>query len=656
MYCVGNTLDDDRDLYGRDALIEELYSGRDRRVLLLGMRRTGKSSILLALERRALAGDRYIPIRIAPEGTQSLSQVRDDFANAISRRRKMLVGLPGNFLKLRKLDLDVLLRVAEEAAEDANRSLMLLVDEADALARVAETEPALAMRVRAGLPEGDGTRVIVTGSRRALRLKYDRIGEGEPLLGGFATLTLAPTLDPESAARLIRLDRRQGVGKANFAPADVDAVISKTGGHPYLTQALCAYAKQFDKNPKDALDVVLTSNESKDAFLQDLERISPSERRVLQALIGGKEPSGDLAPFVRSLVEIGLLDGTGALAVPAMGPFMEQVGWDARPSRLSDTVAASEMTVEPEYVPVRVLGSGGFGEVVLVEQYAAEGVRRLVAVKLLHVKHAGNTRLEGTLRDEARMLALIRHRSIVRAEAIVQLHGRLGIVMEYVPGVDLNAVIEAVPHIGPMPEAAVAAIVADVADALHVAWHRIPPGESEPFRVLHRDIKPHNIRLTQDGEFKVLDFGIASASFAGQEAQVRLEVGTPAYMAPERSRGIHDNPASDVYSLGAVGAELMGDQQSTTLPNLSDLLTEMMADDLYARPSAKEVAVRARRLAQKIPGMDLRAWTAQHVPILEAHPYEMASTASQSTMGGLGADFDSIESVDDPDSVTWSAE
>jgi predicted AAA+ superfamily ATPase len=73
MYCVGNTLDDDRDVYGRRALFTELTTGPHRRLLLVGMRRTGKTATLLQIERRALADGKHVPLYIAPEGCRVVS-------------------------------------------------------------------------------------------------------------------------------------------------------------------------------------------------------------------------------------------------------------------------------------------------------------------------------------------------------------------------------------------------------------------------------------------------------------------------------------------------------------------------------------------------------------------------------------------------------
>lgn len=647
MYCVGNTLDSDRDVYGRRSLFESLYSGRDRRVFLVGMRRTGKTATLLFLERRALAEERYVPLYIAPEGSESIDAVRDRFANALSRRRKLLPGLPGGFLQLRQMPLDVLLMAATEAAEQVGRPLLVLIDEADALATVADSEPGLIGVLRAGLIASSSARVIVTGSRQSVRLRDDSFGGDEPLLAGFANRTLSPVLDREAATDLVYLRQRDGEGRADLSPAQVSWLLDRTGGHPYLTQAACDQALRLRTGPERALEAVMSSHPAMHAFQQDLERTSPTERLVLQAVLDGEEPPPSREPFVGSLMDIGLLNAERKLSVPVLADFVRRVGWPSLPSRLSDAAVApaaeSNARASAEgvrYRPIRVLGTGGFGEVQLMEAVSPRGVRRLVAVKFLRAGWNNRAHVAARLRNEARILALLRHRSIVRAEDIVQLDERLGVLMEYVPGVDLRDVVVERDRVGLVPARVVAEIAAEVADALDVAYNRIPEGEHAPFRVLHRDIKPHNIRLTMDGEIKILDFGVAGADFAGREDVSRQGGGTIFYMAPERHLGSHEHPASDIFSLGVVLLELAaGVIPDTPWPtsrygleavrvpmldyldeqgagDLMPLVAPMLEHDPQDRPTAEEVVAAARRMAQRLRGPDLRTWARRVVPQL----------------------------------------
>lgn len=670
MYCVGATLDNDRDVYGRRDLFEALYTGRDRRIFLVGMRRTGKTATLLFLERKALAEERYVPLYIAPEGSESVDAVRDRFANALSRRRKLLPALPGGFLQLRQLPLDVLLMAASDASEQAGKPLLVLIDEADALATVADSEPSLIGVLRAGLIGDPNARILVTGSRQAVRLRDDAFGGAEPLLSGFASRTLSPVLDRESATDLVYLRQRGGEGRVDLSVAQVDWLLDRTGGHPYLTQATCDQALRLRAGPERALDAVMASHPALHAFQQDLERTSPTERLALQAVVDGRSLDPAWEPFVGSLLDIGLLSGERRLTVPVLADFLRRVGWASLPSRLSDVAVAPAANATPQatsegvrYRPIRPLGAGGFGEVVLMEALSPRGVRRLVAVKFLRAGWSNRAHVAARLRNEARILALLRHRSIVRAEDIVLLDDRLGVLMEYVPGVDLRDIVLQRDRVGLVPPRVVAEIAAEVADALDVAYNRVPEGEAAPFRVLHRDIKPHNIRLTMDGEIKILDFGVAGADFAGREEVSRQGGGTLFYMAPERHLGAHEHPASDIFSLGVVLLELAaGVIPDTPWPtsrygleavrvpmldyldeqgagDLMTLVAPMLEHDPQDRPTAEEVVAAARRMAQRLRGPDLRTWARKVVPGLDSGRAE-ASAASpavddfSSTPGG----------------------
>ena len=629
MYCTGNTLDDDRDFYGRARLLEELVDG-PRRAFVVGLRRTGKTAILLKLERQALAGDRFVPLRVAPEGVQSGEQLARGFANALSRRRRMLPSLPGGYPKLKQLPLDELLALAEDAALEQGRELLLLLDELDVVARLVDRDPELGELLRVALPESG--RVVAMGSRRAMRLLHRPLPSGEPLLAGFAQSTLPPALDSEAAWRLVRLDQRQGSGAAPLSDDEVRWLLGRTGGHPYLTQAACKVALRFQKGTEHALNTVLASHEAQNAFAQDLERITPGERRAIQAVLEGREVQD--AAYHRTLVDLGLLTPDSQLTVPVLADFISLKGWDAFPCRLEDAevVANAAAPPGPSFRAIRLLGSGTFGDVILMEARAAAGVRRLVAVKLLKAQWAPREKVVERLRDEARMLALLRHRCIVRAEDLVRVQGRLGVLMEYIPGADLRDLMRS----GPLPDRVVAMVLGEVAEALDVAYNRCPEGSSGPIRVLHRDIKPHNIRVTEDGEVKILDFGVAGARFEGLEAR-GSGGGTPGYMGPERHLGHHDLPASDVFSLGVLALEALSGERpgrwpaeplafeamrvgwlQAVDPPMRALLRDMTAWQPSERPDAASVMRLARSLAARLEGPDLRSWATRMVrPLME---------------------------------------
>jgi serine/threonine protein kinase len=172
---------------------------------------------------------------------------------------------------------------------------------------------------------------------------------------------------------------------------------------------------------------------------------------------------------------------------------------------------------------------------------------------------------ERTLR-EARAAARLSHPSIVAVHDVVAQDGRPWIVMDLVRGRSLGQAIHAD---GPLPPRWVAAIGLAVLDALALAHSR---------GIVHRDVKPANIMLAQDGGVLLTDFGIATLEGEVQLTSPDALVGSPGYMAPERLRGTGDGPAADLWSLGATlyaAVEGRGPfQRDTPVATLGAVLTQ----------------------------------------------------------------------------------
>jgi serine/threonine protein kinase len=204
------------------------------------------------------------------------------------------------------------------------------------------------------------------------------------------------------------------------------------------------------------------------------------------------------------------------------------------------------------YRVVGVVGHGGFGTVYRAELVGPGGFVRRVALKVLNPEVEADAELGQRLRDEARMLGLIRHRAIVYVDELTLLDGRWTVVMELVEGADLRKLLDE----GPMPVSAALEVVAEVASALAVA-HTATGPDGLPLVLLHRDLKPSNLLLTRHGDVKIVDFGVARGQFAGREAATReFAFGSPGYMPPERTELV-ECPEGDIYSLGVVLYELV---------------------------------------------------------------------------------------------------
>jgi len=283
----------------------------------------------------------------------------------------------------------------------------------------------------------------------------------------------------------------------------------------------------------------------------------------------------------------------------------------------------------------RVIGSGAVGTVYLAELVGSRGFRRTVAVKVLLTNQPDQEMFLSRVRDEARLLGLLHDEHILRVLELVRIGERDGVVMEYVEGVDLAALVAE----GNRPPArALAELGGAIAGALHAAHTARHPSSGEPLNVVHRDVKPANVMLTDRGGVKLLDFGIAQARFAARESRTgQFVLGTLNYMAPEYIITGEVSPAADVYGLGltlweaAVG-EVFGqpklkadaharrvDERLSRLAQthaaLEPFLRPMLAFDPAARPRADVVERELVAAADGLAGTGLRSWAAKEVPL-----------------------------------------
>jgi serine/threonine-protein kinase len=309
-------------------------------------------------------------------------------------------------------------------------------------------------------------------------------------------------------------------------------------------------------------------------------------------------------------------------------------------------MVSSQDNMTRSYRIVDVLGKGGFGTVYRATMESGGGFTKDVAIKILNEDMLGSEDVVSRLRDEARMLGMIRHRAIVQVDGLVKLKGRWAVVMEYVKGLSLSQIYHALmenreAQTGPVIPVGVALeIVIEVAAALDVAYSKAGR-EGKPLHILHRDIKPSNIQLTGAGEAKLLDFGIARANFGAREAETRSVVfGSVPYMAPERL-AFEDTHKGDVYSLGGTLYEILVGEalgqahvnprkhaekveeacarlrtEITDNESLLGLVKRLLAYEPEDRPDARALERTLRELRREFPAPYLRDWAEEHIPPL----------------------------------------
>lgn len=254
---------------------------------------------------------------------------------------------------------------------------------------------------------------------------------------------------------------------------------------------------------------------------------------------------------------------------------------------------------------LELVGVGGMGEV-----YRARDLRlnREVAFKVLPKTLASEGAGIARLRNEARVLAALNHPNIAGIYEFVEQSGCFAVVLEFVEG---ETLAERLARATPRPQEAWM-ILRQIADALKAAHSK---------GVIHRDLKPSNVRITADGQVKLLDFGLAkihrqvAAHRSGpdlntesQLTQAGAILGTPAYMSPEQARGQDVDQRTDIWSFACIAYEALAgrrvfsgsngldiiaavlrDKPVLTLPNgvptgLGDLLQNCLQRDVNERP------------------------------------------------------------------------
>ncbi len=237
-----------------------------------------------------------------------------------------------------------------------------------------------------------------------------------------------------------------------------------------------------------------------------------------------------------------------------------------------------------------------------------ERLERRVALKAL--KETPSAEAQQRLQREARAIARLNHTNIAAVYDVFEHDHEAFLVMEYVDGEPLTALV----HAQPVPIERALDIGLQLTEALSYA-HREG--------IIHRDVKPANVMLTREGKVKVLDLGLARAAVdpgadTRSESQVELvpsRAGTPAYMAPERLGGHPADAPTDVYSIGVLLFELLTGKRPYVAPDLMTLAVNIATqptprvstirkdvppalDDLVARAMAKDRATRYASAAE----------------------------------------------------------
>jgi serine/threonine-protein kinase len=245
-----------------------------------------------------------------------------------------------------------------------------------------------------------------------------------------------------------------------------------------------------------------------------------------------------------------------------------------------------------KYLILAELGRGGMAEVYLALVRGPNRFTKLVVLKLLRAHLAEDEEFLEMFVAEARLAAMLNHPNVVQTYEIGVEGGRHCIVMEYLEGRSL-AEIEHVTRLIKLPVMLGARILADALGGLHYA-HDLVDIDGRRLDLVHRDISPHNIFVTYDGQVKVLDFGIAKAVNTGTRTKTGVFKGKIRYMAPERFSGDETDRRSDLFSFGVMLWQLLAGKRMWAGLNDMGIMHQLSSNLPIPRPSALRANVSAR--------------------------------------------------------------
>jgi serine/threonine protein kinase len=208
-----------------------------------------------------------------------------------------------------------------------------------------------------------------------------------------------------------------------------------------------------------------------------------------------------------------------------------------------------------KYYLLGLIARGGMAEVYRA-RVATRGDKQLYAVKVMRPQLAREARFIDMFHREGKLAMMLKNRCIVETLEIGQYDGRHYIAMEYIGGRDLTQVLRRCQETQqriPVPHAVY--IAARIAEGLHFA-HTLQGPDGRSLNIVNRDVSPSNVRMSYDGDVKLLDFGIAQALMKFT-SEIGILKGKFSYMSPEQIRGMPLDARTDVFSSGIILHEML---------------------------------------------------------------------------------------------------
>jgi len=583
-YVVGQWVRGER-FYGRSALIDEILNGPRNSLWVLGTRRIGKTSLLKQLEHLSASdGSEYVPIFWDFQGADDPDELKLTFADALLDAEDRLEEIGIEVSNLEGEDLYSSMAKLRRKVRGQGRSLLLLCDEVEELLNLHRQDPALLRKLRRAMQSQDGVRSVLTSSVRLCDLAEER-GDTSPFLHGFSPPLYISGLSTEEALALVRQEGSPAETRPEIESGDAIEICHRCDHHPYLIQLVC---KRFLETGdlEEACRQVVSDRMINYFFSVDFEMLSATEKSVLRLIANQgtatdqsihaimKGDTADRDDALQRLENLGFIgrDESRNYDLPSyfLRRWLEDLQITQPPPQpphasLHEDPTITIQTIDSRYTLHEEIGAGATGSVFKARDALLD---TWVAVKLLKPEYTTNRNALERVRQEIVLSRDIAHPNILRVYHLASYEGGTYLTMQWIKGGTLADVIA---ERGALPIPEVLTLATKLSSALAAAHSH---------NILHRDIKPGNILVDENGEPFLADFGLARLIGGHALTQHGVFVGTPHYCSPEQVTLDELDERSDIYALGLVIFEMATGQR----PFEAETVAEILAKQRSAPP------------------------------------------------------------------------
>ncbi len=232
------------------------------------------------------------------------------------------------------------------------------------------------------------------------------------------------------------------------------------------------------------------------------------------------------------------------------------------------------------YTLLNRLAVGGMAEIYVAKTAGLGGFEKLVALKLVHPHLSADPHFVRMLVDEAKILVLLTHANVAQVFDLGCIEGTYFISMEYVEGLDVHGLQKAAAKAAEeLPIPVCCFLVAEMLNGLDYA-HRKRDASGRPLNIVHRDVSPQNVLISNAGEVKLVDFGIAKTSLRVEGTEVGVIKGKYYYMSPEQAWADPIDRRSDVFSTGIVLYEMLTGRMLYSARSIPELIGKVRAAEI----------------------------------------------------------------------------